>query len=94
MGLKKRTEITVKVRQTLVVRSSRGRVAAWCTECARQSQMLTPDEVAAISRTGTRWIYSQVEEGKLHFTETEDGLLLICLASLQAVMEEKDHVSH
>jgi len=47
--------------------------------------MLTLDEVAVLRETSTRALYSQVEEGKLHFTETEDGLLFICLASLRAL---------
>ena len=48
--------------------------------------MLTPSEVAALSATSTRAIYRRVEEGKLHFVETEDGLLFICLASLQELL--------
>ena len=93
MGLKKRTEITLKVRQTLVVRSSRRQVAMWCAECAQPSHMLTPDEVAVLTETSTRAIYRQVEEGKLHLTETEDGLLLICLASLRVLFMMADHLA-
>jgi hypothetical protein len=83
--LKRRTRITLTVRQTLVVSSSRRPVAAWCAECAQPSQMLTPDEAAVLSATSTRALYRQVEAGLLHFTETEDGLLLICLGSLQGI---------
>lgn len=84
--MKKRTEITLRVKQTLVVKSTRGRVVAWCAECAQPSQMLTPDELAVLSEFSTRALYREVEAGTLHFTETEDGLLFICLASLEAVL--------
>jgi excisionase family DNA binding protein len=43
--------------------------------------MLTPDEVAVMSGISTRAIYRLVEEGRIHFTETEDGSVLVCVSS-------------
>jgi hypothetical protein len=45
--------------------------------------MLAPEQIAAITGTSTRDIYRRVEAGELHFTETESGVLLICLDSLR-----------
>jgi hypothetical protein len=45
--------------------------------------MLTPEEISMLSATSARALYRRVEEGKLHFIETEGGLLFVCLASLQ-----------
>jgi len=44
--------------------------------------MVTPDEAAALSRVSSLTIYRWLEAEKLHFIETSDGLLLICINSL------------
>lgn len=84
MRSRKRTEITLKTRQILVVRSPSSKPTFWCSECVEPSQMITPNEAAVLSDTGTRAIYRLIEDGGLHFVETRDGALLICLNSLMA----------
>jgi excisionase family DNA binding protein len=44
--------------------------------------MVTPEEAVAVAGVGLRTIYRWVEEGRLHITETADGLFRICLNSL------------
>lgn len=44
--------------------------------------MLSPDEAAALTGVGARTIYRWVEAGLVHFAETAEGSLLICLNSL------------
>ena len=44
--------------------------------------MVTVDEAVIAAGVSTRAIYQGVEDGKLHFTETLEGLLRICLNSL------------
>jgi hypothetical protein len=46
--------------------------------------MLSVDEAAAVARSSSRAIYRRVEADTLHFTETPEGRLLICLNSLEA----------
>ncbi|MCA1850229.1 MAG: hypothetical protein LC672_04020 [Acidobacteria bacterium] len=46
------------------------------------SGLLTPDEAAAAAGVSPRVIREWVEDGRLHFTETSDGALFVCLASL------------
>jgi hypothetical protein len=41
--------------------------------------MITPVEAAVLARVSTRPIYGWIEADKLHFTETPDGLLHVCL---------------
>lgn len=79
---RKRIEITLKVSQTLVIRNSLSQTVPWCSECAAATQMLTPDEAAVVSDTSTRAIYRLLESGRLHFVETENGLVLVCFNSL------------
>jgi hypothetical protein len=46
--------------------------------------MLSVDEAAMVSRSSSRAIYQRVEANQLHFTETPEGRLLVCLTSLEA----------
>jgi excisionase family DNA binding protein len=82
--MKKRTLITIETDRVLVIRGrrpSRSR-AAWCAACARQVRMVTVDEAAAVAQASSRTIYQWVEARKLHFIETPEGRLFICLNSL------------
>ena len=44
--------------------------------------MLTAEGAAGAAGVSTRTIYRWVESGKIHFTETAEGRVLICLDSL------------
>lgn len=81
MRTKTKTEITIVRRQRTTIRLGRQPVA-WCQQCAAQSQMLAPDEAAALVHTTARAIFRRVEAGELHFWEPESGALLVCRASL------------
>lgn len=82
MRIKRRTEINVETCQVLVIRRPGRAVAAWCNECGEQTRMLTLDEAIALSGASSREIHRRVEAGEIHFTETAEGFLLICLPSL------------
>lgn len=82
MGTRKRIEITLKAKQTLVVSRARRGAAFWCLECPEPSPMMTPDEAAIVGETSTRAIYRLIESGSLHFAELENGLVLVCSNSL------------
>lgn len=83
--MKRRTEITIKTDRLVIVRCSRStNFAAWCESCASPARMLSVDEAAMVSRSSSRAIYQRVEANQLHFTETPEGRLLVCLTSLEA----------
>lgn len=79
--MKKRTEITIETDRLLVV-SGRGRKVNWCAPCGQYIEVVTTDEAAILARVSARTIFHWVESGKLHYTETPEGLLLICPNSL------------
>ena len=45
-------------------------------------RMVAADEAAMIAGLSAREIYRLVEDGRLHFTEDQRGLLFVCVASL------------
>jgi hypothetical protein len=79
----KRTKVTVESHQLLVVRRGGAPfIEDWCSLCGKQVQMITAAEAALMAGVSLRTICRRVEGGKLHFNETGDGLLFICLNSL------------
>jgi hypothetical protein len=88
---RKETRITIETERILVVSRRPGAILRWCEECGEEVRFVRPEEAAAVASVSTRAIYRRVEERRIHFAETEDGLLFVCLASLQkAVAEEND----
>lgn len=66
----------------MVVNRRSGSVSGWCSGCEVDVVMLTPDEAASITSATTRWLYRMVDAGTVHFTETQGGLIRVCLPSL------------
>lgn len=82
--MKRRTEITITTDRLVIVRCQRSAsFAAWCESCVRPAPMLNVDEAARLIRSSSRAIYRRVEANQLHFTETPEGGLLVCLNSLE-----------
>ena len=55
---------------------------AWCAQCAAKVGMTTADEAAAVAGVNARTLYRWIENGKVHFRETTEGRVLVCLNSL------------
>jgi hypothetical protein len=79
--MKRRTEITIESRKLTLIRRVGGVKRTWCPSCNKEVEMLSADEAVILFRLSSRKIHRMVDEGKLHFTETPDGLLLICMNS-------------
>ena len=79
--IRKRTEITVEIERLLVI-TGRKRVVKWCSSCAGYRVMLASDDAAIAARVKSRTIFRWAESGRIHSTETPEGLLLICPESL------------
>jgi hypothetical protein len=80
--MKRKIEIAFETKQTIVWRRRSETVETWCESCAAPSLMLDAQHAAFGAGLSLRQICQQVETGNLHFIETEEGLLLICLTSL------------
>jgi hypothetical protein len=82
MRKRRKTEIVVERDQVLVIRQLEPRDPLRCTECGELVRMASVDEAAAIAQASARTIHHWVDEGRVHFRETDDGQLFICLNSL------------
>jgi excisionase family DNA binding protein len=88
--MKKRTKLTIETERVLVIRRGRAGREAVCEACQEVVQLLSVDEAATLTRVGARKIYRMVEAGKIHFTQTNEKLLLICFNSLFHSLLEAD----
>lgn len=79
---KKVTEITIETEQVVVIKRQVYIPQSWCDGCSAFVRMVTPEQATLLTHISARAIYRQTENGELHFTETPEGLLLICLDSL------------
>ena len=76
-----RTRITIQTERILVM--GRGRsLYSLCAGCGDEVRMVTVDQAATLARLSSREIYREVEAGALHFRETSEGSVLICINSL------------
>lgn len=81
MRIRRRREVNIETHQVLVVRRSGRGVETWCEECGEQVRMVTLEEAMALTGASSREIHRRVEAGEIHFRETAEGRLLICLNS-------------
>ena len=82
MALRKRTIVRIETDSLALIRPASTPVDLWCEECAVKVPMLTAEAFAAMAGTTEREIYRRVEMGALHFNETADGALRVCVNSL------------
>ena len=83
--MKTRTEVTFEVDRWLII--NRHRRSGWCTECSHQVEMLSVDEAALSLRVNSRTIFRLAESGGLHYSESPEGLMLICAPDLHRLIE-------
>lgn len=82
MRTTKRTEITIETDRIVVLSRRKVSVESWCRRCNQRVKMVTVDEAASIAGVTSRTMYRWADAEKLHFTETADGVLMICHTSL------------
>jgi len=80
-------EITIETRQVTIIRRRQSTVYAWCAACAEVVEMVTAEQAAVVLGQSVRAIYRQVEQGRLHFTETAEGRIRLCFNSVLKAAE-------
>jgi hypothetical protein len=75
------TEVEVETEEIVVVRV-RATCMAWCPGCSAEVVMARPEAAAARAGLRVREIYRLVEAGSVHFLESADGTVLVCVDSL------------
>ena len=83
MFQRKQIIIETETKELLIIHQNRkSAYVAWCEECRTQSQWLNQVETAQLSILTAREIFRLAEAEEIHFQETPDGQMLVCLNSL------------
>jgi len=78
-------EITLEKHRTLTIRGKLIATLEWCEECGLRCEKLVPEEAARRIGASAREIYRRVESREVHYTERNDGSVLICARSVLSV---------
>ena len=78
--MKQKTEITFEVEETIILRQVAKTVMAFCPQCQALVEMTTPQIAAALFGLSEREIFRLIENGQIHFAETER--IFVCRDSL------------
>jgi hypothetical protein len=78
--------MVVEQDEIILVRRRRGAFRMWCNQCEAKVSMLCVEDARTVAETTSRTIYRWIEAGKLHFAESEKGLVLICAQSLASLV--------
>jgi hypothetical protein len=82
---KKRTaEIMIEIDRTIVFAGRYHRETRWCERCVAEVEMITAFEAAQLVRVSSHTIFKKAEEGEIHSTVTQEGVLLLCVRSLSS----------
>jgi len=87
MEIKRTTEIFVETQRRFVIRQPETSEQVVCSECAEP--MITAEAFAAFVNVSSRAVYRAIENSAAHFTETETGVLLVCLNQLAEILANK-----
>jgi hypothetical protein len=85
----KKTLITTETSETLIVRQAT-RQRAWCEVCGAEVEMVSPELAARSAGVGVRAVFRLIETERVHFMESPDGALLVCLNTLKQIEEMED----
>ena len=75
--------------ERLTIRQTSETVQLVCPFCEAEVLMASAERAALLSGHGLRWVINQLETNGLHYIETPDGLLYICLNSLLSITAER-----
>lgn len=77
-----RREIFSETKQLAFMFSAKNKGGQLCEICKEKSVMIAPETVAGFLSIGTRKIYRLIETGRIHFFETDQQQVLVCVKSL------------
>lgn len=87
MEIKRKVEFFSATSRRIVVRRQTLDQRVMCMACG--NAMLTAEETAGMFGISQRSIFQFVEAGSVHFTEIENGVLMICFRSLTEALDKK-----
>ena len=76
--MKRRTEITFEVEETVVSKRGGKFFREYCPRCESVTEMASPEVLASLTGSSEREIFRLVELGSIHFIETDRLVVCAC----------------
>lgn len=86
--MKRRTEITFEMDRVMVT-SKNAKQIPWCEICGKEVSMATVSDAAKVLHTSEWVTYGFAVTGRLHFSTSTGGQMMICLDSVLAFLESE-----
>lgn len=84
MKIIRKTDILVETKRRFIICQPEQDERFFCPCCP--GQMISAEASAVFFRLSRRDVYRMIETGKVHFSETETGLLFICPESFAEIL--------
>ena len=79
----RRKEERIEIHERLIVRTASGSLPALCEACSTgDAILLSPEQASTVTGIPARSIYRWVEAGTIHYRETANGKLIVCVKTL------------
>lgn len=79
--MKRNSEILIEITENITQNESLQKFEAFCTECRKLVEFVTPKTAVILERISERKIFRLIENEKIHFIETDQ--VWICLPSIK-----------
>lgn len=79
---RRHTKIIIETGEILVARIEAKPIVAWCPACQTETRNVTQIQAALLCHVDQNTIREWIQSGHLHVSDSPEGGLVICLASL------------
>lgn len=77
----KKDGIVVEIDERIAVTNEEQQFEAYCSECKKMTQMVTPKTAAILTEISEREVFRLIEGNEAHFIE--NARILVCIESLR-----------
>ncbi|HQU84887.1 MAG TPA: hypothetical protein PKY59_17240 [Pyrinomonadaceae bacterium] len=84
MEIIRKTDILIETKRRFIISQPEQDEQFFCPLCA--GQMISAEASAVLFEMSRRAIYRTIEKETVHFTETPDGLIMICPESFAEIL--------
>ena len=90
----KKREIFIETEQLVFFKDKSKEGSLKCNVCDMETIMLPPALIAELLKISSREIYLLIEADKIHFAETDENQMFICVDSLAKALPTKNKLLH
>jgi hypothetical protein len=74
--------VTREIHEWKTIERPRVTEKIYCAQCGEETNWLLPEEAMAVAGVSLRAIFRSIESRDIHFAETANGFLIVCVESL------------